>query len=188
MCYLSLLLQDQQQLCSINNNTVHLWPIASVFVRLSSKTPALPPALLTQKTAPSGLRMRMTSSLLLASMLLLLLPSTEMKRPGKGKGLKRARHKLTRDRYGFTLGSNLFNQFFTYSKDCGKLRMNFLCVWKRSGWEVWGVTADQAPPGLWHLTAQSWQNLEKSLWTVRTDASPPFPPHRPGPNNPSTSF
>ncbi|XP_056272546.1 leucine-rich repeat-containing protein 17-like [Pseudoliparis swirei] len=41
--------------------------------------------------------MQVTSSLLLAS-LLLLLPSIEMKRPGQGRGLKRARHKLTRDR------------------------------------------------------------------------------------------
>ncbi|XP_071358219.1 leucine-rich repeat-containing protein 17-like [Trachinotus anak] len=36
--------------------------------------------------------------LLLASLLLLLLPSIEMKRPGKGRGLRGARHKLTRDR------------------------------------------------------------------------------------------
>lgn len=42
--------------------------------------------------------MRVIASLLLASLLLLLLPSTEMKRPGKGRGLKGARHKLTRDR------------------------------------------------------------------------------------------
>ncbi|XP_034391845.1 leucine-rich repeat-containing protein 17-like [Cyclopterus lumpus] len=42
--------------------------------------------------------MQVTSSLLLASLLLLLLPSTEMKRPGKGRGLRRARHKLTQDR------------------------------------------------------------------------------------------
>ncbi|XP_044049326.1 leucine-rich repeat-containing protein 17-like [Siniperca chuatsi] len=42
--------------------------------------------------------MRVTSSLLIASLLLLLLPSTEMKRPGKGRGLRGARHKLTRDR------------------------------------------------------------------------------------------
>ncbi|XP_070828130.1 leucine-rich repeat-containing protein 17-like [Chaetodon trifascialis] len=42
--------------------------------------------------------MRLTSSLLLASLLLLLLPSTEMKRPGKGRGLRGARHKLTRDK------------------------------------------------------------------------------------------
>lgn len=65
--------------------------------------------------------MRVTSSLLLASLLLLLLPSTEMKRPGKGRGLKGARHKLTRDRYGFTLRSNLFNPFFTSCNDCDKL-------------------------------------------------------------------
>ncbi|XP_068579421.1 leucine-rich repeat-containing protein 17-like [Cebidichthys violaceus] len=42
--------------------------------------------------------MQVTSSLLLASLLLLLLPSIEMKRPGKGRGLRGARHKLTRDR------------------------------------------------------------------------------------------
>lgn len=43
--------------------------------------------------------MRVTSSsLFLASLLLLLLPSTEMKRPGRGRGLRGARHKLTRDR------------------------------------------------------------------------------------------
>ncbi|XP_029290551.1 leucine-rich repeat-containing protein 17-like isoform X2 [Cottoperca gobio] len=42
--------------------------------------------------------MRVTSSLLLASLLLLLLPPSHMKRPGKGRGLKGARHKLTRDR------------------------------------------------------------------------------------------
>nr|XP_046250527.1 leucine-rich repeat-containing protein 17-like [Scatophagus argus] len=42
--------------------------------------------------------MRMISSFLFASMLLLLVPSTEMKRPGKGRGLRGARHKLTRDR------------------------------------------------------------------------------------------
>lgn len=48
--------------------------------------------------------MRVTSSLLIASLLLLLLPATEMKRPGKGRGLKGARHKLTRDRYGWVSG------------------------------------------------------------------------------------
>ncbi|XP_023154074.2 leucine-rich repeat-containing protein 17-like [Amphiprion ocellaris] len=42
--------------------------------------------------------MQVIPSLLLASLLLLLLPSTEMKRPGKGRGLRGARHKLTRDR------------------------------------------------------------------------------------------
>ncbi|XP_008299132.1 leucine-rich repeat-containing protein 17 [Stegastes partitus] len=42
--------------------------------------------------------MRVFPSLLLASLLLLLLPSTETKRPGKGRGLRGARHKLTRDR------------------------------------------------------------------------------------------
>lgn len=42
--------------------------------------------------------MRVTSSLLLASLLLLLLPHTEMKRPGKGRGLRGVRHKLARDR------------------------------------------------------------------------------------------
>lgn len=43
--------------------------------------------------------MHVTSSLLFTSLLLiLLLPSTEMKRPGKGRGLRGARHKLTRDR------------------------------------------------------------------------------------------
>ncbi|XP_073328849.1 leucine-rich repeat-containing protein 17-like [Pagrus major] len=42
--------------------------------------------------------MRVTSSLLLASLLLLLLPSIETKRPGKGRGLRGARHKLTRDK------------------------------------------------------------------------------------------
>lgn len=42
--------------------------------------------------------MQVFSSLLIASLLLLLLPSIEMKRPGKGRGLKGARHKLTRDR------------------------------------------------------------------------------------------
>lgn len=43
--------------------------------------------------------MRVIASLLLASLLLLLLPpSIEMKRPGKGRGLKGVRHKLARDR------------------------------------------------------------------------------------------
>eukprot|EP00064_Thunnus_orientalis_P012534 superscaffoldBa00001936_g12569 len=42
--------------------------------------------------------MRVTSSLLFASLLLLLLPSTEMKRPGRGRGLRGVRNKLTRDR------------------------------------------------------------------------------------------
>ncbi|XP_029953040.1 leucine-rich repeat-containing protein 17-like [Salarias fasciatus] len=42
--------------------------------------------------------MRVTASLLFASLLLLLLPSIEMRRPGKGRGLKGARHKLARDR------------------------------------------------------------------------------------------
>ncbi|KAG8012564.1 Leucine-rich repeat-containing protein 17 [Nibea albiflora] len=42
--------------------------------------------------------MRVTSSLLLASLLLLMLPSIEMKKPGKGRGLRGARHKLRRDR------------------------------------------------------------------------------------------
>ncbi len=55
--------------------------------------------------------MRLTSLLHLACLLLLLLPSTEMKKPGKGRGLRGARHKLTRDRYGSTHGSNFFNPF-----------------------------------------------------------------------------
>ncbi|KAM7396562.1 hypothetical protein PAMP_019595 [Pampus punctatissimus] len=42
--------------------------------------------------------MHVSSSILYASLLLLLLPSTEMKRPGKGRGLRGVRHKLTRDR------------------------------------------------------------------------------------------
>ncbi|XP_037623196.1 leucine-rich repeat-containing protein 17-like [Sebastes umbrosus] len=42
--------------------------------------------------------MRVSSSLLVASLLLLLIPSSEMKRAGKGRGLRGARHKLTRDR------------------------------------------------------------------------------------------
>ncbi|XP_071393836.1 leucine-rich repeat-containing protein 17-like [Centroberyx affinis] len=42
--------------------------------------------------------MHVTSSLLLALWLLLLLPSTEMKRGGRGRGLRGARHGLTRDR------------------------------------------------------------------------------------------
>ncbi|KAM8750796.1 leucine-rich repeat-containing protein 17-like [Acanthopagrus schlegelii] len=42
--------------------------------------------------------MRITSSLLLASLLLLLLPSIEMKKSGRGRGLRGARHQLTRDR------------------------------------------------------------------------------------------
>lgn len=51
-----------------------------------------------EKAAPPVLRMQVIHSLLIASLLLLLLPSIEMKRQGKGRGLKRARHKLTRDR------------------------------------------------------------------------------------------
>ncbi|XP_044213347.1 leucine-rich repeat-containing protein 17-like isoform X1 [Thunnus albacares] len=81
---------------------MRLWqpfPVFSLFfLRLLSQTPALAPALLTEKTIPAGLRMRVTSSLLFASLLLLLLPSTEMKRPGRGRGLRGVRHKLTRDR------------------------------------------------------------------------------------------
>ncbi|KAG7521682.1 leucine-rich repeat-containing protein 17-like [Solea senegalensis] len=42
--------------------------------------------------------MRLTSCLLFASLLFLLFSCIEMKKPGKGRGLKRARHKLTRDR------------------------------------------------------------------------------------------
>ncbi|XP_041852579.1 leucine-rich repeat-containing protein 17-like [Melanotaenia boesemani] len=42
--------------------------------------------------------MHVIHCLLIASLLLLLLPSVEMKRPGKGRGLKRARHKLTREK------------------------------------------------------------------------------------------
>ncbi|XP_053175353.1 leucine-rich repeat-containing protein 17-like [Scomber japonicus] len=42
--------------------------------------------------------MHVNSSLLFASLLILLLPSTETKRPGKGRGLRGVRHKLTRDR------------------------------------------------------------------------------------------
>lgn len=44
------------------------------------------------------------NSFLLLTSLLLLLPSIEMKKSGRGRGLRGARHKLTRDRYGFTLG------------------------------------------------------------------------------------
>ncbi|XP_075998472.1 leucine-rich repeat-containing protein 17-like [Genypterus blacodes] len=42
--------------------------------------------------------MHVTSSLFLAFLVFLLLPSVEMKRAGRGRGLKGARHKLTRDR------------------------------------------------------------------------------------------
>uniref|UniRef100_UPI0037E73659 leucine-rich repeat-containing protein 17-like n=1 Tax=Semicossyphus pulcher TaxID=241346 RepID=UPI0037E73659 len=42
--------------------------------------------------------MRLPSSLLVASLLLLLLPFGEMKKAGRGRGLKGARHKLARDR------------------------------------------------------------------------------------------
>lgn len=42
--------------------------------------------------------MRAIPPLLLFCLFLLLLPSIEMKKPGKGRGLKGARHKLTRDR------------------------------------------------------------------------------------------
>ncbi|XP_060891105.1 leucine-rich repeat-containing protein 17-like [Labrus mixtus] len=42
--------------------------------------------------------MRLTSSLLVASLLLLLLQFSDAKKPGKGRGLRGARHKLTRDR------------------------------------------------------------------------------------------
>lgn len=42
--------------------------------------------------------MRVIPSLLVASLLLLVLPSTEMKKPGKGRGLRGARHKLARGR------------------------------------------------------------------------------------------
>ncbi|KAM9375477.1 leucine-rich repeat-containing protein 17-like [Pholidichthys leucotaenia] len=42
--------------------------------------------------------MRIVLSLLLASLLLLLLPSTEMKKTGKGRGLRGTRHKLKHDR------------------------------------------------------------------------------------------
>ena len=69
------------------------------------------------KTLPAGLRMRVTSSLLLASLLLLLLPSIEMKKSGRGRGLRGARHQLTRDRFGFELGCYLFTPFFTYPND-----------------------------------------------------------------------
>ncbi|XP_060933124.1 leucine-rich repeat-containing protein 17-like isoform X1 [Limanda limanda] len=59
--------------------------------------------------------MHMTSSLLFASLLLLLLPSIDMKRAGKGRGLKGARHKLTGGRYGFRLQSDVFSPLFTDS-------------------------------------------------------------------------
>uniref|UniRef100_A0A8C7ZMW9 LRRCT domain-containing protein n=1 Tax=Oryzias sinensis TaxID=183150 RepID=A0A8C7ZMW9_9TELE len=42
--------------------------------------------------------MRLTHFFVFASLFFLLLPSVQMKRAGKGKGLKRARHKLTQDR------------------------------------------------------------------------------------------
>ncbi|KAF6735622.1 Leucine-rich repeat-containing protein 17 [Oryzias melastigma] len=42
--------------------------------------------------------MRLKPLFVLASLLFLLLPSVEMKRAGKGRGLKRARHKITQDR------------------------------------------------------------------------------------------
>uniref|UniRef100_A0A8D2ZYH7 Leucine rich repeat containing 17 n=1 Tax=Scophthalmus maximus TaxID=52904 RepID=A0A8D2ZYH7_SCOMX len=42
--------------------------------------------------------MRITSCLLLASLLFLLLPCIQMKRPGKGRSLRGARHKLRRER------------------------------------------------------------------------------------------
>lgn len=113
MCYISLLPQ-QQQLCSINNNTFTFDPLLlSPNLFSFVKTPALVSALLTERTIPAGLRMRANSSLPLAFLLLLLLPSAEMKRPGKGRGLRGARHKLTRDRYVFTLWSNLLSPFFT---------------------------------------------------------------------------
>ncbi|XP_015259648.1 PREDICTED: leucine-rich repeat-containing protein 17 [Cyprinodon variegatus] len=44
--------------------------------------------------------MRLISPLLLTFVALLLLPSVELKKPGRGRGIKHARQKLTRDRLG----------------------------------------------------------------------------------------
>ena len=119
-------------------------------------------ALLSEKTIPAE-SMRVTSSLLLASLFLLLLPYAEMKRPGKGRGLKGARHKLTRNRYGSThvLGLIYSMQISTSSNEHVNTVISH--EFTLSGWEVLGVTADRAPPGFLHLSAQSWQNLETSL-------------------------
>lgn len=80
-----------------------------VSVRLSSQ--ARIPVLHIENTMPAGLRTWLIP-LLIAFLLLLLLPSTEMKRTRKGKGLKGVRQKLTQDRYGFTYGSYLSSPFF----------------------------------------------------------------------------
>lgn len=60
--------------------------------------------------------MHVASSLIFASLLLLLLllPSIEMKKSGRGRGFRGPRHKLTRDRYEFTPGSSLNECFFPH--------------------------------------------------------------------------
>ncbi|XP_028305230.1 leucine-rich repeat-containing protein 17-like [Gouania willdenowi] len=71
--------------------------------------------------------MRMVRPLLLASLLLLLIPSIEMKRPGKGRGLKGARHRLTRDkvrgtgRHGRSRASRLVPSSCSESTEAGEV-------------------------------------------------------------------
>lgn len=71
--------------------------------KLSSEADLTPVNLAEETTPPAGFRMRAIPPLLLFCLFLLLLPSIQMKKPGKGRGLKGARHKLTRDRYGLLL-------------------------------------------------------------------------------------
>ncbi|KAM9854635.1 leucine-rich repeat-containing protein 17-like [Aulostomus maculatus] len=64
--------------------------------------------------------MHLTSSLLCVSLLLLLFPSMEMRRSGRGRGLKGARHKLTRDRVRGTGRSSRSGPASLAAPDCSE--------------------------------------------------------------------
>lgn len=65
--------------------------------------------------------MRLTSSLLLTCLLLLLLTLSETKKPGRGRGLRGARHKLTRDRVRGTGLQSRSRSSRLVAPDCSEL-------------------------------------------------------------------
>ncbi|XP_059191184.1 leucine-rich repeat-containing protein 17-like [Centropristis striata] len=100
--------------------------------------------------------MRVTSSLLLASLLLLLLPSAEMKRPGKGRGLKGVRHKLARERVRGAGRHSRAGPSRLVAPDCTELR------------ESGDVFVDCQERRLTSIpTSQTWSNQPKHLLLAR---------------------
>ena len=140
--------------------------------------------------------MRATSSVLWALLVLLLFSMAEMRRAGRGKGLKGARHGLARDRYGTSHSSSYCVLPWPLHMDCNDKRIQSMFVsnpqylsWTTTaGLEAVGAMADRAQPGLWPRTAQSLCNPGTSFWTARSEVWSPSLAPTGGPRSPNTFF